>query len=305
MGTLEILRLPPYRLNRSLNRMDWTVLTLNNEDHNRQVKKLVLAACTGNWENDPQQLANVSLSRLLIDLMQRYPSPEQLQDRLDTIVENLNKKTEYRRVARLVIEQLEPLYPPTEPTGFLDSKLLNVQPVGTLPTEGFNPLLLEVDSDPTEVTESFGDEVEAGADVQVEAVSYIAPELLQANPGETEEVGMAGQLHPPDHWFDIRWEIMKYANPLAVKILLYSAIYPSFDFSHSAWQRLQGVPLDDLLAACVSHYRYLSDLDQTLQETATKLERTVAFAPGTLTTVVPSILQALQPLTKPVLQPQP
>jgi hypothetical protein len=288
--------------------MDWTVLTLNNEDHNRQVKKLVLAACTGNWENDPQQLANLSLSTLLVDLMQRYPSSEQLQHRLDHIVENLNKKVEYRRVARLVIEQLEPLYPPTEPTGFLDAKLLNVQPVETLSTERFNPLWLEADSEPTEVTESFGDGIEAeeaGVDGEVESVSYIAPELLQVNPGEAEPVGMAGQLHPPEHWFDIRWEIMKYANPLAVKILLYSTIHPSFDFSHQAWQRLQGVPLDDLLAACVNHHRYLTDLDQRLQETATKLEQTVAFTPGTLTTVVPSILQALQPLAKPALQPQP
>jgi hypothetical protein len=375
--------------------MDLTATTLRDDHQARQVKKLVLAACTGNWENDPQQLATFSLSNLLVDLMQRYPSPDQLKGRLYGIVDNLNKKQEYRQVAQLVVDQLEPLYLPIvpgapEPTGLLaplppaskqstakqaapkqptfksgvleefhpepqilgsylfDAQTINAllaepetdqipaslyppslhppsypqashpQPQPTAQPETAqiaqpetaqpkmaqpaqpkvellvsdelpirNPILLELAAD----TETF----ELTQPFSFAAASYIAPEVLQPPVLQTSQPQVS-PLPLPEDWFDIRWEIMKYANPLSVKILLYSAVYEPFSFDPQDWQRLQNLAIDDLLSGLVGSSTSLAEIEQKLQETAAFLEQAASLTTGTLSTAIPALIQALQGL---------
>jgi hypothetical protein len=289
--------------------MDSIATHPQDERQARQVKKLVLAACTGTWENDPKQLANFSLATLLADLLQRYPEFEQLNSRLDSIVNNLNKQTEYRRVAKLLIDQLAPLYlTPTlsrtpspeiaelEPdwttanlTSFpLGSQLLSP---ALIEPEIRNPLLLAAVSEAAEPTQPFSYPA-----ASYTAASYIAPEVLQDQPAAAETPICLNPLQLPVDWFDTRWEIMKYANPLSVKILLFSVTHRPYAFSDSDWQQLQGLSLDDLLTSLVSNSFDRLELERQLQETATFLEASGGLTQTTLTTVVPALLQALQPL---------
>jgi hypothetical protein len=289
--------------------MESIVTRPQDERQAQQVKKLVLAACTGTWENDPKQLANFSLATLLADLIQRYPEFEQLNSRLDSIVNNLNKQTEYRRVAKLLVDQLAPLYPnptlskapsselaalepdwisPKLPSFPLGSQLLSPE---LIEPEIRNPLLLAAVSEAAERTQPFSYPAASHT-----AASYIAPEVLQDPPAAAETAIPLNPLQLPVDWFDTRWEIMKYANPLSVKILLFSVTHRPYAFSDADWQQLQGLSLDDLLTSLVRNSFDLSALERQLQETATLLEASGGLTQTTLTTVVPALLQALQPL---------
>jgi hypothetical protein len=329
--------------------MDSIATHLQNGHQARQVKKLVLAACTGTWENDPQQLANFSLATLLTDLIHHYPSLEQLNERLDRIVNNLNKKREYRLVAKLVVDQLEPVYAASQDQASHHAATLHsdinqtsfVKPSSAKPLDNvpqvtspgpklphfdaplatpaaresvnpdwknlqfssfsldpnrlspdyleppiYNPLLL--DAETAEKTQPFS----------FEAASYIAPEVLHVNPDAPQTVTIDRPFQQPEDWFDTRWEIMKYANPLSVKILLYSVICQPFTFSHQDWQLLQGLSLDDLLASIVSNSFQSAEIERKLNETAIAIEQSAALSTATLTTVIPSLMQALQSLSR-------
>lgn len=272
----------------------------------RQLKKLVLAACTGIWENDPNQLAHFSLATLLADLIQRYPEFEQLNSRLNSIVNNLNKPTEYRRVAKLLVDQLAPLYPTPTLSRASSPEMVALEPDWTSPTNlsplGSQPLSSELIEPQIRNPLLLAAVAEAAEHTQPSrypaypAASYIAPEVLQDQPAPRETSMGLNPLQLPADWFDTRWEIMKYANPLSVKILLFSITHRPYAFSDSDWQQLQGLSLDDLLTSLVRNSFDLSALEWQLQETATSLEASGGLTQATLTTVVPALLQALQPL---------
>lgn len=75
-----------------------------------RIKKLLLYACTGTWENDPQRLNRASLNALLQHLFDTSPSFEQLQQQLNQVVATLNKSAEYTLVANAVISRFPAVY---------------------------------------------------------------------------------------------------------------------------------------------------------------------------------------------------
>jgi hypothetical protein len=75
----------------------------------------------------------------------------------------------------------------------------------------------------------------------------------------------------PPHWLDIRINIIKYANPLKVKILLFSLLYQPFSFSPSDWASLKACGLEHLLQRCFAECKTTSILEERLARAAQSL----------------------------------
>ncbi|MFM2429263.1 MAG: hypothetical protein RLZZ511_476 [Cyanobacteriota bacterium] len=78
--------------------------------HAARIKKLLLYATAGHWENDPAQLRQLPLLPMLMQLHQLYPTTQQLRFYLYTIAANLTKSREYQQLANVVLLECTPLY---------------------------------------------------------------------------------------------------------------------------------------------------------------------------------------------------
>jgi adenylate cyclase len=70
--------------------------------------------------------------------------------------------------------------------------------------------------------------------------------------------------------FDIRLGILKYANPLRAKILLFSALYSDFTFSYQDWLNLKQYELDALLQGILKTCPSYTDLELKLYSAANR-----------------------------------
>ncbi len=90
--------------------------------------------------------------------------------------------------------------------------------------------------------------------------------------------------------FAARLEIMSYTNPLRAKIVLFSTLYHSFDYSNQDWLNLRAHELDDLLQSLFRACKSFAELESHLHNTARRLKE-----PGENTKAAKAILQALKP----------
>lgn len=90
--------------------LDEIASELSQEQHLFRIKKLLLYACTGTWENNRQQLDSIPLKALLQDLFEICPTYEQLQHQLNQVVATLNKSAEYTIIAQTVISRFHAVY---------------------------------------------------------------------------------------------------------------------------------------------------------------------------------------------------
>ncbi|MEB3357865.1 MAG: hypothetical protein VKK04_14135 [Synechococcales bacterium] len=93
-----------------LSPLDEAVRDISLAQHLPRIKKLLVYACTQQWESDPRQLAGYHLHDLLEALLHRAPTVERLQALLYQLTDCLSKPAEYTLIANLIIEQLRPLY---------------------------------------------------------------------------------------------------------------------------------------------------------------------------------------------------
>jgi hypothetical protein len=93
--------------------------------HAVRIKKLLLYATDGHWENDMQRLQERPLLPMLMQLHQLYPTIQQLRFYLYTIAANLTKSREYQQLANVVLLACTELYTAPdhddEPTAFFAS----------------------------------------------------------------------------------------------------------------------------------------------------------------------------------------
>lgn len=71
--------------------------------------------------------------------------------------------------------------------------------------------------------------------------------------------------------FDVRLGILKYANPLKAKILVFSSLYSDFHFSQQEWLALKQYELDGLLQTLLTTCKTYTDLELQLYNTARRL----------------------------------
>ena len=90
--------------------IDDAVKGLQNEPNSMRVRKLMLYACTGTWENDAQRLQDIPWRQLVEQLWAASPTLDQLRSHLYEIVHTLNKPAEYTLVANAILTHLNELY---------------------------------------------------------------------------------------------------------------------------------------------------------------------------------------------------
>lgn len=89
--------------------------SLEQEANANRVKKLLLYACRNIWENDPIQLGQFAFSSLLKETREITNTLEDLELLLGSIVNSLNRRTEYALVADMIIQHSRLLYEEVQP----------------------------------------------------------------------------------------------------------------------------------------------------------------------------------------------
>ena len=80
-----------------------------NENKTR-IQKILFCACENHWESDINVLNSIPLNDLLVRLLQRNITQEQLAHSLYQVVQSLNRQAEYFLVANYIITKLLDLY---------------------------------------------------------------------------------------------------------------------------------------------------------------------------------------------------
>lgn len=88
---------------------------LEQEANSNRAKKLLLYACRNIWENDPAQLEQIAFSSLLPEIREITNTLEDLELILGSIVNSLNRRTEYALVADTIIQHSRLLYEEAQP----------------------------------------------------------------------------------------------------------------------------------------------------------------------------------------------
>ena len=89
--------------------------SLEQEANSTRIKKLLLYACRNIWENNPIQLEQVAFSSLLQEIREITNTLEDLELILGSIVNSLNRRTEYALVADTIIQHSRLLYEEVQP----------------------------------------------------------------------------------------------------------------------------------------------------------------------------------------------
>ncbi|HSM80517.1 MAG TPA: adenylate/guanylate cyclase domain-containing protein [Nodosilinea sp.] len=211
-----------------------------------RLRKLIYCLCHNSWENNPEHLNQLYLPGLIQQVLTVAPKPQDLRYRLGRIVKHLNRRGQYTSLANQIVLAFQPLYS-NQPGTPADTAAL-AEPSGPSggSAEGYTTLtyLNSVDStdQPAELTTLHGT-------------------LSSPIAGESES---SGPRRDRSSLFDLRGDIIQYANPLRAKILLYSCLHGPFGYTTQDWSNLSRRTLDDLLQQTFEYCPTYSDLDSKL-----------------------------------------
>ena len=94
-----------------LSPLDETVRDLTLAQHLPRIKKLLVYACTHQWESNAAELSSYHLHDLVQQLLQIAPTFSALKVHLNSVIQTLNKPAEYTLVANTIVRYLQHLYP--------------------------------------------------------------------------------------------------------------------------------------------------------------------------------------------------
>ncbi len=86
------------------------VQVLDHHEEALRIKKLIFCLCKKYWENEPHVLNTFSCKDLLEELIIVRPTVEQLTFSLYKLVKTLNRPKVYAGVAKVILDQVTPLY---------------------------------------------------------------------------------------------------------------------------------------------------------------------------------------------------
>lgn len=208
------------------------IQALEQDPNAARIKKLMLYICRREWETDTGKLTHLDMGTLVQELHRLAPTIDQLESNLQAIVSSLNKPAEYGAIAQTLIRKFRPLY-----------------------------------LDPP---------VSRPAASQVASPVVTLAELLPATSPDSSTPPFASEPQDPPNnqtfnLFDARLGIMKYANPLRAKIVIFSALHSDFDFSGQDWLSLRMYELDGLLRQLLDLCKSYTDLEALLYAAARRL----------------------------------
>ncbi|HEY9623048.1 MAG TPA: hypothetical protein V6C78_22020 [Crinalium sp.] len=90
--------------------LDEVAQKLAQDQNSTRIKKLLVYACKSTWENDAAKLNGLYWRDLIGELIQRYPTLDQLKSHLNKIVQTISKPAEYTLVANVITNSVNSLY---------------------------------------------------------------------------------------------------------------------------------------------------------------------------------------------------
>jgi hypothetical protein len=253
-----------------------------------RIKKLLQCACTHTWENDSDRLSHIHLLDLVRELYTLAPTPASLKSVLDSIVETLNRQEKYRLIAQNISQVFEPLY------GEILAQKSSEETTLLPPSATIAPRITSQDN--TAQLDSAQPVISQPIPQPIVQSNLVQPEPIQPEPIQPEPI----QPEPAQlDFFDLRLDILKYANPLRVKLLIFSTLHAAIDLHDGSWVALKAYDLDELLQELFRECRSLESLEFRLNQMAKSLNQ-----PGEYVQAVGAIINALKPLYSQPMQPR-
>ncbi|MFN7198139.1 MAG: hypothetical protein ACK5UL_00575 [bacterium] len=244
------------------NSLRQVVNSLGNHLETERMQKLMFAACKNRWENDLSVINNYGLKNIILELRQNNPNFLSLRETLNQVAENINKKALYLSLAEIILTQLELLYDTNndykEEDNESKSQIFNDQMVH-----------LNDDCDSSAKTSSFSSSRSKPVDFASSTMElpFAEPAFLNNNPSNYPQIS---DYDP----FEIRLEILRYANPLRAKILIFSLLFYPWDQNSQDWLTLRSYTLEDLLQKLIESGKSLKDIEIQLYHIAqTQMDR--------------------------------
>ncbi len=288
---------------------DEIAATLEQSPSATRIKKLLYAVCSGEWSNDSVVLGRFRLTNLLKQLHKMSEEEESLHSALRNVVVTLNRQMEYELVAQLIQRECHRLYaPPMEishpenalkssaPTSY-EEELLSTGP-NRGSGNGVDPVPLGFYDDdeapePTGVLLPMGAAANQGNHLEAENLAEASPPYASPATDPSPEPWTTPDYNP-DYapstsahsepgtqevrtldWqalAELRVELMRYANPLRVKALMFSTLYYPFDLNAGGdWSKLQTETLGDLILRLMEQFTSHNSLDEQLKLMACQL----------------------------------
>lgn len=278
-----------------------------------RIQKLLIYVCQGRWESDSARL-NTSKWRSLIEAVKEsHPTIEQLRSRLIHQIGTLNKSAEYAPIGQMILSVLERVYaqhsttivtaPKRSTTLDQDVNISRIKKLLIYTCRQYweaNSSIIEQTSVADLLDELIQrytslEELRSGLTKIVKTLnkpieySMVAEIILrEAEPPYGKEIDHSASPESID-LFDIRREILKYANPLQAKILLFSSVYYQFDFCPQDWSNLKLYSLDGLLRTVLTQVDTIEEFQQLLNGKASQLRD-----PESYLEIVPILTRSLK-----------
>ena len=217
-------------------RLNEIAKNLETDPNIARIKKVLLCAYSGKWENDSHILESINLNILLQNIYQKHPQFEPLKIILNNILSRLNKKNEYNLVLEKIEAQISQLY---------------------------------IQSDLREIATANQLSITASETIK------ISPEELNSLSSAYLSQGVpARQIRNISNLFDLRFKIMQHTNPLRAKLVIFSSLEREFNYRDEDWSQLKNQSLDDLLHELLQTFPNLERLKSHLYKMAEYLEDT-------------------------------
>ncbi len=247
---------------------------LGQHSNTARIKKLIFATWKNCWENDLSIIDKFPLTNIIQELVNFYPTPEQLRVAFFNIVNTLNKKEEYTLIAEIILAKLDNLYVCQEPKTEMVYRAV-ASPSQSLPIYPNPTPLPSRPSTTGDLSLDTITNIKVSKETQLEADPI--PESSHnsdLNPSPSFSINSSPNYDP----FAVRLAVMKYSNPLRAKILLLCVLEEQSSFNQSSWLKLRSRNLDELLVEVFQKFSSLEQLEQPLYRTASSLEEPDEYA---------------------------
>ncbi|WOD40027.1 adenylate/guanylate cyclase domain-containing protein [Nodosilinea sp. E11] len=244
---------------------------LDQNPESLRLRKLIYCLCYNNWENDPSRLSELYLPGLIQQILTVAPKPQDLRYRLDRIVKHLNRRQQYAQLANQIVVNFQGLY---------QSQADAIALAEASPRDEANPVADASGPSGNNAGSNSAGSNSAGnnsAEGSYTTLTSLASPGAHANQSP-DMTTLQGTLDNPlggeaddrgprrdrAFLFDLRGDIIQYANPLRAKILLYSCLNGPFGYTAQDWSSLSRQTLDDLLQKTFDYCPTYADLDSKL-----------------------------------------
>lgn len=243
-----------------------------------RIRKLLFCLCHHRWENDAEALTQIEFTDLIQQTLQIAPQRKDLRYHLGRIVKRINRRKTYTRVANEIMAAFKPLYghsqqPRSRPSsGNLsggDNQLSDGKgsagAIASEETRLSSPPIMDEDSGDNQNPNTYlGQPISQNENGALTTLHGSWSDPFHGQERASSQTTTSRLPRSRLSLFDLRIEILQYANPLRAKILLFSCLHGPFGYTSQDWYSLRQRTLDDLLQDTFDYCPTFNDLDSKL-----------------------------------------